>query len=90
VIFSHALRNALIPMVTVIALELGTLLGGVVIIEQVFGWSGVGWLALSAVKNRDYPVLQGAVLVVAIAVSIANLLADLTYTVIDPRIRPSR
>ncbi len=90
VIFSHALRNALIPMVTVVALELGTLLGGVVIIEQVFGWSGVGWLALSAVKNRDYPVLQGAVLVVAIAVSIANLLADLTYTVIDPRIRPSR
>ena len=90
VVFGHALRNALIPMVTVLGLELGTLLGGVVVIEQVFGWSGIGWLALTAVKNRDYPVLQGAVLVVAIAVSVANLLADLTYTVIDPRMRASR
>lgn len=87
VIFGHALRNALIPMVTVLGLELGTLLGGVVVIEQVFGWSGVGWLALNAVKSRDYPVLQGTVLVVAISVSIANLLADLTYTFIDPRLR---
>ena len=90
VIFGHALRNALIPMVTVLGLELGTLLGGVVVIEQVFGWSGVGWLALNAVKSRDYPVLQGTVLVVAISVSIANLLADLTYTFIDPRLRTAR
>jgi len=89
VVLGHALRNALIPMVTVLGLELGTLLGGVVVIEQVFGWSGVGWLALSAVKNRDYPVLQGAVLVVAISVSVANLLADLAYTFIDPRLRSS-
>jgi peptide/nickel transport system permease protein len=87
VVSRHALRNALIPMVTVVALELGTLIGGVVIIEQVFGWSGIGWLALTAVKNRDYPLLQGIVLLVAIGVSVANLLADLAYTFLDPRLR---
>ncbi|MEA2527422.1 MAG: peptide/nickel transport system permease protein [Thermomicrobiales bacterium] len=87
VISRHALKNALIPMVTVLGLELGTLMGGVVIIEQVFGWSGIGWLALQAVKNRDYPLLQGTVLVVAVAVSLANLVADLAYSAIDPRLR---
>ena len=87
VVLRHALKNALIPMVTVVGLELGTLMGGVVIIEQVFGWSGIGWLALTAVKNRDYPLLQGTVLVVAVAVSLANLLADLAYSAIDPRLR---
>ena len=90
VVGRHALKNALIPMVTVLGLELGTLVSGVVVIEQVFGWSGVGWLALTAVKNRDYPLLQGIVLMVAIGVSIANLLADLAYTFIDPRLRVSR
>ena len=89
VVLRHALKNALIPMVTVLGLELGTLVGGVVVIEQVFGWSGVGWLALTAVKNRDYPLLQGIVLLVAVGVSVANLLADLTYIVIDPRLRPN-
>jgi peptide/nickel transport system permease protein len=87
VVSRHALKNALIPMVTVLGLELGTLVGGVVVIEQVFGWSGIGWLALTAVKNRDYPLLQAIVLLVAIGVSIANLLADLTYAFIDPRLR---
>jgi len=87
VTFSHALKNALIPMVTLLGLELGTLLGGVVVIEQVFGWSGIGWLALTAVKNRDYPLLQAIVLIVAVAVSMANLLADVAYTMIDPRMR---
>jgi peptide/nickel transport system permease protein len=87
VVTRHALKNALIPMVTVLGLELGTLVGGVVVIEQVFGWSGVGWLALTAVKNRDYPLLQGIVLLVAVGVSVANLLADLTYTFLDPRLR---
>jgi peptide/nickel transport system permease protein len=87
VISRHALRNALIPMVTVLGLELGTLVGGVVVIEQVFGWSGVGWLALTAVKNRDYPLLQAIVLLVAVGVSIANLLTDIAYTFIDPRLR---
>jgi peptide/nickel transport system permease protein len=87
VVLRHALKNALIPLVTVLGLELGTLMGGVVVIEQVFGWSGIGWLALQAVTTRDYPVLQGIVLVVAVAVSLANLLADLTYRVVDPRLR---
>ena len=87
VVSRHALKNALIPMVTVLGLELGTLIGGVVVIEQVFGWSGIGWLALTAVKNRDYPLLQGIVLLVAIGVSLANLLADLSYTFLDPRLR---
>jgi peptide/nickel transport system permease protein len=87
VVSRHALKNALIPMVTVLGLEMGTLVGGVVVIEQVFGWSGIGWLALTAVKNRDYPLLQGIVLMVAIGVSIANLLADLSYTFLDPRLR---
>jgi peptide/nickel transport system permease protein len=87
VILRHALKNALIPMVTVLGLELGTLVGGVVIIEQVFSWSGIGWLALTAVTNRDYPLLQGIVLLVAIGVSLANLLTDVTYTFIDPRLR---
>jgi peptide/nickel transport system permease protein len=87
VVSRHALKNALIPMVTVLGLELGTLVGGVVVIEQVFGWSGIGWLALTAVKNRDYPLLQAIVLLVAVGVSVANLLADLTYTLIDPRLR---
>lgn len=90
VVSGHALKNALIPMVTVLGLELGTLVGGVVVIEQVFGWPGIGWLALTAVKNRDYPLLQGIVLLVAVGVSVANLLADLTYTFLDPRLRGSR
>lgn len=90
VVSGHALKNALIPMVTVLGLELGTLVGGVVVIEQVFGWPGIGWLALTAVKNRDYPLLQGIVLLVAVGVSVANLLADLTYTLLDPRLRGSR
>jgi peptide/nickel transport system permease protein len=90
VVSGHALKNALIPKVTVLGLELGTLVGGVVVIEQVFGWPGIGWLALTAVKNRDYPLLQGIVLLVAVGVSVANLLADLTYTFLDPRLRGSR
>lgn len=89
VVSRHGLKNALIPMVTVVGLELGTLVGGVVVIEQIFGWSGIGWLALTAVKNRDYPLLQGIVLLVAIGVSMANLLADLAYTFLDPRLRAS-
>jgi peptide/nickel transport system permease protein len=87
IVSRHALNNALIPMITILGLELGTLLGGVVVIEQVFGWSGVGWLALTAVKNRDYPLLQAIVLIVAVAVSLANLVADLAYRLIDPRMR---
>jgi peptide/nickel transport system permease protein len=86
VINRHALRNAMISIVTIIGLQMTALLSGVVIVEVVFGWPGLGRLALEAVLDRDYPMLQGAVLVVAIMVTAVNLLVDLTYFVLDPRI----
>jgi peptide/nickel transport system permease protein len=82
----HILRNAWIPIVTVTGLQLGTLLGGIVIVEVVFSWPGLGREALSAVERRDYPVLQGAVLLIAAAFLLINLLVDLLYTKLDPRI----
>ena len=82
----HVLRNAWIPIVTVIGLQLGTLLGGIVIVEVVFAWPGLGRLALDAVERRDYPVLQGAVLFIAGAFLFINLLVDLLYAKLDPRI----
>lgn len=86
VINKHALRNALISIVTIIGLQMTALLSGVVIVEVVFGWPGLGRLALDAVLDRDYPMLQGAVLVVAVLVTLVNLLVDLTYFALDPRI----
>jgi peptide/nickel transport system permease protein len=82
----HVLRNAWIPIVTVTGLQLGTLLGGIVIVEVVFAWPGLGRLALDAVERRDYPVLQGAVLFMAGAFLFINLLVDLLYAKLDPRI----
>jgi peptide/nickel transport system permease protein len=82
----HVLRNAWIPIVTITGLQLGTLLGGIVIVEVVFSWPGLGRLALDAVERRDYPVLQGAVLLIATAFLVINLLVDLLYTRLDPRI----
>jgi peptide/nickel transport system permease protein len=82
----HVLRNAWIPIVTITGLQLGTLLGGIVIVEVVFSWPGLGREALDAVQRRDYPVLQGAVLVIAAAFLLINLLVDLLYTRLDPRI----
>ncbi len=82
----HVLRNAWIPIVTVTGLQLGTLLGGIVIVEVVFAWPGLGRLALDAVERRDYPVLQGAVLFMAGAFLVINLLVDLLYAKLDPRI----
>jgi peptide/nickel transport system permease protein len=87
VLFRHALRNAWIPLVTVIALDLPTLLGGTVIIEQVFAWPGMGTLAISAVRGRDYPVIMAINLIAAIMILASNLLADVLYAAIDPRIR---
>ena len=86
VVWRHALRNALIPVVTVIGLSLPTLVGGAVLTETVFAWPGIGRLAVGAVSERDYPVIMGVNLVVAVVVVTANLLTDLAYTVIDPRI----
>ncbi len=87
VTFRHALRNALIPVITVVGLQFGTLLGGAVIIEQVFSLPGVGRFALEGINLRDYPVIQGAVLLIAGAFIFVNLLVDLIYSLIDPRIR---
>jgi peptide/nickel transport system permease protein len=85
----HVLRNAWIPIVTITGLQLGTLLGGVVIVEVVFAWPGLGRLALEAVERRDYPLLQGAVLVIAAAFLLINLVVDLLYAKLDPRISVS-
>jgi peptide/nickel transport system permease protein len=87
VVYRHALRNALIPVITVIGLQFGSLLGGAVIIEQVFSLPGVGRFALEGINLRDYPVVQGTVLFVAAAAVFVNLIVDLLYSLIDPRIR---
>ncbi len=87
VIYRHALRNALIPLVTVVALTLPRLLGGTVIIEQIFQWPGMGTLAITAVKGRDYPVIMAINLIAAVMILASNLIADLLYAVIDPRIK---
>lgn len=83
----HVLRNAWNPIVTITGLQLGTLLGGIVVVEVVFAWPGIGRLALTAVERRDYPVLQGAVLLIAAAFLLINLVVDLLYAKLDPRIR---
>ena len=83
----HALKNAMLPMVTMIALTLGYTVGGAIQVETVFSWPGLGRLMYEAVQKRDYPVLQGAFLLLAVSVIIANLLADVLYSVLDPRVQ---
>jgi peptide/nickel transport system permease protein len=87
VVWKHALRNASIPILTIIGIELGTLLGGSVITETIFAWPGVGRLSVQAIFNRDYPVVQAAVFLLASTFVIVNFLVDVTYTYLDPRIR---
>lgn len=87
VIVLHAFRNALIPTVTFVGLQFGALLGGTVILEQVFSWPGVGRLALDAISYRDFPVVQGSVLVLAAMMVLVNLLVDISYAFLDPRIK---
>ncbi|MFP4201248.1 MAG: ABC transporter permease [Clostridia bacterium] len=87
VVYKHALRNALIPVVTLIGLSIGTLLGGAVITEQVFAWPGIGTLLINGINARDYPMVQACILLIATVFVIVNLVVDLTYSVIDPRIR---
>ena len=85
-LIGHALRNAMIPVLTILGLQLGLLLGGAVIVENVFSWPGVGRLVVNSIGARDYPVVQAAVLLLAVILLVANFLVDLLYTVVDPRI----
>jgi peptide/nickel transport system permease protein len=87
VVSRHALRNAAIPVVTVIGLQVGTLLGGAIITEAVFAWPGIGSLAVTAIYQRDYPLVQGVVLLAGLVFVVVNLLADVSYVYLDPRIR---
>jgi ABC-type dipeptide/oligopeptide/nickel transport system permease component len=87
VILKHALKNAAIPVVTIVGMELGTLLGGAVITETIFAWPGVGRLAIQAIYNRDYPVVQAAVFILASIFVLINLLVDIIYTYLDPRVK---
>jgi len=86
VIVRHALRNALIPIITIIGLQITALLSSVVVVEVVFAWPGLGRLALDAVLDRDYPLVQGTVLAMAILLTLVNLTVDLLYFVLDPRL----
>jgi peptide/nickel transport system permease protein len=86
VVMKHALRNALIPTVTVVGLQIGTLLGGNMIVETVFGWPGLGRLVVNAIFQRDFPLVQGAVMVYAFTFVIANLIVDVLYTYLNPKI----
>ncbi len=87
VVWKHALKNAALPLVTIIGLDLGSLLGGAVITETVFAWPGVGRLAVQAIANRDFPVVQAAVFAFGTIFVAVNLLVDLSYAVLDPRVR---
>lgn len=87
VIYKHALRNALVPIVTVIGMEIPVLFGGAVIIEQVFSWPGLGLMTMSAIISRDYPVIMGVCLLSAVVVLAANLITDILYALVDPTIQ---
>ncbi|MEW6241481.1 MAG: ABC transporter permease, partial [Chloroflexota bacterium] len=87
VLKDHALKNAMLPLVTVIAINLGFTVAGAVQIETVFSWPGLGLAIYEAVNRRDFPVLQGAFLLIAVAVIFANLIAELTYSYLDPRVQ---
>ena len=85
--WTHVLRNSAIPVVTVMGLQFGALLGGSVVVETVFAWPGVGWLMIQAIEARDLPVIRAAVLMLALFIVVINLVVDVLYTLLDPRIR---
>jgi ABC-type dipeptide/oligopeptide/nickel transport system permease component len=87
VLFRHALRNALIPILTILGLQFGTLLAGTIVTESIFSWPGIGRLAVQAISARDYPLLQGCILLIAVSYVFVNLLTDLVYALVDPRVR---
>jgi peptide/nickel transport system permease protein len=86
VIVKHTLRNALIPIVTILGLHVAMLMGGAVITEQIFAYPGIGWLAIQSIYNRDFPVIQTIVMLVSIGIVFTNYIIDIIYTIIDPRI----
>ena len=87
VLYKHALRNCAIPLITYIGLQFGNLIGGIVVVEKVFNWPGLGTLAFDAISGRDYPVLQGTVTVLSLIIVVVNLGVDMAYGLVDPRIR---
>jgi ABC-type dipeptide/oligopeptide/nickel transport system permease component len=87
VLFRHAFRNALIPNITILGLQFGTLLAGTIVTETIFSWPGIGRLAVQAIEARDYPLLQGCILVIAVSYVLVNLATDVVYALVDPRVR---
>jgi ABC-type dipeptide/oligopeptide/nickel transport system permease component len=87
VVYKHALRNALIPVLTLIGLQFGALLAGAIVTETIFSWPGIGRLTVSAISNRDYPLLQGCILAIGLTYVLVNLATDILYVVVNPRIR---
>jgi peptide/nickel transport system permease protein len=87
VLLRHAFRNALIPILTILGLQFGTLLAGTIVTETIFSWPGIGRLAVQAIEARDYPLLQGCILVIAVSYVLVNLVTDLVYAFADPRVR---
>lgn len=87
VIYKHALKNSIIPVLTVIGLQVGVLLGGAILTETIFSWPGIGRYVYEAINYRDYPVIQSGILVIAFLFVIINLIVDLLYAFIDPRIK---
>lgn len=87
VLFRHAFRNALIPILTILGLQFGTLLAGTIVTETIFSWPGIGRLAVQAINARDYPLLQGCILLIAVSYVLVNLLTDFVYAFVDPRVR---
>jgi dipeptide transport system permease protein len=90
VIFVHTLRNALIPVLTVIGLQVGTLMGGAVLTETIFSWPGIGKWLIDAIARRDYPVVQNGILLVAVLVIMVNFMVDVLYGIANPRIRHAK
>jgi ABC-type dipeptide/oligopeptide/nickel transport system permease component len=89
VLFRHGLRNALIPIITILGLQFGTLLAGTIVTETIFSWPGIGRLTVQAISARDYPLLQGCILVISLSYVLVNLLTDAIYSIVDPRVRVS-
>lgn len=87
VLFRHAFRNALIPILTILGLQFGTLLAGTIVTETIFSWPGIGRLSVQAIEARDYPLLQGCILLIAVSYVAVNLLTDVVYAFVDPRVR---